>query len=634
MGIQRRYTDGITDKSVPKPNRKKAMKQQTPGLDYLAANVSELTVSRRGQVNLDQVSLTRMVARRLLPACALVPTLLWWALFVGIHRRWYQWDTCIIIFCYTVAAAFGGVVWHNLMALSKLDAQRAQVQEQLKLARDAAEAANRFKSMFFANISHEIRTPLTAINGFAELLLNPERSEEEHRGDARVIRRNGEHLLSLINDILDLSKIEAGKMSVEQILCNPAGIIGEVISLLRHRASEKELTLEATFEGPIPKMIRTDPTRLRQVLINLTSNAVKFTKKGGVKLTVSIKPTLRAVKPVLEVKITDTGIGIPTDRQAGLFQPFVQADTTITRQYGGSGLGLAISQHFARALDGDITVTSQEGRGSTFTVTVGTGTLADAAIQENPEKAMEAQDDFTHPKVRISGSVLVAEDGIDNQALIATRLREMGLKLEIAPNGQVACEKALSALNRNAPYDLILMDVQMPVMDGFSATQELRGKGYRGPIIALTANAMERDRSKCLDAGCNDFVTKPIDMEKLIKAIGRFLRVVPVAKQAALTPDAAAAAANRAIAAQKFYSELPAELAQIEQAIERQDRQRIKDVAQLVLGKAAAAGLKDIAAEAAKLVMGAETEQSWMVIRQTVTEFARNSQSESASQAA
>ena len=199
--------------------------------------------------------------------------------------------------------------------------------------------------MFFANISHEIRTPLTAINGFAELVLNPERTNEQRLSDARVIRRNGEHLLTLINDILDLSKIEAGKMSVERILCCPAVVVGEVCSMLRHRAEEKGLTLDVKFEGPIPKKIRTDPTRLRQVLINLISNAIKFTKEGGVGLTASIKPSVGAEKPVLEVKITDTGIGIPADRQASLFQPFVQGDATITRQYGGSGLGLAISQH-------------------------------------------------------------------------------------------------------------------------------------------------------------------------------------------------------------------------------------------------------------------------------------------------
>ena len=267
----------------------------------------------------------------------------------------------------------------------------------MKRAKEAAEAANRFKSMFFANISHEIRTPLTAINGFAELILNPERSVAERVADAKVIRRNGEHLLTLINDILDLSKIEAGKMSVDRILCDPAGVVGGVASMLRNRAAEKGLALDVKFEGPIPKLIKTDPGRLRQVLINLVANAIKFTREGGVKLTASIKPSIGAEKPVLEVKITDTGIGIPADRQASMFQPFVQGDATITRQFGGSGLGLAISQHFAKALGGDIAVSSEVGRGSTFTVTVGTDSLMEAAMHERPEDAMEAQDNFVGP---------------------------------------------------------------------------------------------------------------------------------------------------------------------------------------------------------------------------------------------
>ena len=613
------------------------MNKNTPTLEYLAPDIAELTVQRGGAGPMNRPNahdqMTRALARRLLPACVVVPAVLWWVLVLGVHRGWYRSETCFILFVYSVTAAFALIVGIYLKKLSRIDAQRAQAQEQLKRSKEAAEAANRFKSMFFANISHEIRTPLTAINGFAELLLNPERTEEERLADARVIRRNGEHLLTLINDILDLSKIEAGKMSVDRILCCPAAIIGDVCSMLRHRAVEKGLRLDVKFEGPIPKMIRTDPTRLRQVLINLIANAIKFTKEGSVCLTVSIKPSFRIAKPRLEVKITDTGIGIQPERQASLFQPFVQADASITRQYGGSGLGLSISKHFARALGGDITVTSEPGRGSTFTVTVGTDSLADAAIQEHPEKAMAAQDNFADPRVCISGTVLVAEDGIDNQALIATKLRETGLKVEIAPNGQIAFDKTMAAIGAGKPFDLILMDVQMPVMDGFTATLQLRGKEYRGPIIALTANATERDRSKCLNAGCNDFVTKPIKMDKLFKAIGRYLKVEQLDK-AALSPDAAAAAANRAAQAQKFQQELPAEIAQMEQAVERQDRVRLKEVAQLVLGTAATVGLKEIASSAAKLLMAAESEQSWTVLRQAVSEFAGEAQPGSGRQAA
>ncbi len=334
------------------------MEQNTP-MDYLAPDISEL--AQRGvraagdplnRSKGEQNQMTRAVARRLLPACVVTPALLWWVLIFGVHRGWYELETCLILFVYSVTVVFGVIVCLNLKRLSRMDAQRAQAQEQTRLAKDAAEAANRFKSMFFANISHEIRTPLTAINGFAELSLNSERTDQQRLADARVIRRNGEHLLTLINDILDLSKIEAGKMSVERILCCPARVVGDVCSMLSHRAAEKGLTLEVNFEAPIPKMIRTDPTRLRQVLINLIANAIKFTKEGGVRLAVSIKPSLHAVNPLLEVKITDTGIGIAPQQQASLFQPFVQGDATITRQYGGSGLGLAISRHFARCWAG------------------------------------------------------------------------------------------------------------------------------------------------------------------------------------------------------------------------------------------------------------------------------------------
>jgi signal transduction histidine kinase/CheY-like chemotaxis protein/HPt (histidine-containing phosphotransfer) domain-containing protein len=612
-------------------------------MDYLAPNISELAKQRGGSRNdplnrtgpaTKQNEMTRALAKRLLPACLAAPALLWWILAFGANQQWYQWETCFVLFVFSITVAFGAIVCLNLKMLGRMDSERAQAEEQTKIARDNAEAANRFKSMFFANISHEIRTPLTAINGFAELLLNPERTEEERQSDARVIRRNGEHLLTLINDILDLSRIEAGKMSVERILCCPAEVIGDVYMMLRDRAAEKDLTLEINFEGPIPKKIRTDPTRLRQVLINLVANAVKFTKEGGVTLTVAVKPSVKDEKPKLEVKITDTGIGIPAEQVSSLFRPFVQGDASITRQYGGSGLGLAISQYFAKALGGNVSVASEVGRGSTFTVTIETGSLIDVAMYERPQEAMDAQNNFAGPKVRINGTVLVAEDGKDNQALIATKLRETGLKVEIAANGQIACDMALSAAERSKPYDLILMDVQMPVMDGFTATLQLRSKGYRGPIIALTANAMDRDKSKCLNAGCNDFVTKPIKMEQLIKAIGRHLKVVVVKKEAPLTADAAAAAANRAALAQKFQQQLPGELAQMEQAIEREDRVRLKEVAQLILGTASAAGLKEVAPQAARLLMAAESEQSWKALKQAVSEFAREFLPESSKQAA
>jgi CheY-like chemotaxis protein len=289
---------------------------------------------------------------------------------------------------------------------------------------------------------------------------------------------------------------------------------------------------------------------------------------------------------------------------------------------------LAISKHFAEALGGNIAVTSEAGKGSTFTVTVATGSLIGVEVHERPEEAMQTNEDFSGPKVKISGSVLVAEDGEDNRALIATKLREMGLNVEMVTNGQLACERALAT-----SFDLILMDVQMPVMDGFAATLHLRSKGYRGPIIALTANAGERDRTKCLNAGCNDFVTKPIKMESLLKAMGRYMSIVKVAKPAA-AKDAAKGAPTKESLTEKFYQELPTELEQIEQAVEREDRVQLAEAAQLLLGKASAAGLKEVAAHAARLWQSAQSEQSWEALRESATEFARECQPESSLRAA
>jgi CheY-like chemotaxis protein len=246
---------------------------------------------------------------------------------------------------------------------------------------------------------------------------------------------------------------------------------------------------------------------------------------------------------------------------------------------------------------------------------------------------MESSDNYVGPNLRISGSILVAEDGIDNQALIAARLRQTGLTVEIAPNGKIACEKALAALQNETPFDLILMDVQMPVMDGFSATLHLRGKGYRSPIIALTANAMERDRDKCLQAGCNDFVTKPIQLDKLFKAIGRYLAVEQI-KEEPTSAEEASAAISRETQIGKFYEELPEQLQAMDEAIERQDRVRLMELIQLILGNAATAGLKDLAPDLARLWQAAQGETPWNQLSQAVADFSKEAQPKSTRQAA
>jgi len=423
----------------------------------------------------------------------------------------------------------------------ELEGQKEELQAQhdeiisvnasLEEAFQRADTATRAKSEFLANMSHEIRTPMTAILGFAENMLDTHQSESEKLSCVHTIRRNGEFLLGLINDILDLSKIEAGKMTVECRECQPCRIVAEVASLMRVRADGKGLPFEIEYTGSIPETIRTDPTRLRQILINLLGNAIKFTETGAVRLFTRLVDDGNA--PFLQFDVTDTGRGMSDEQVAKLFQPFMQADTSTTRKFGGTGLGLTISKRFAELLGGEITVVDSElGVGTTVRATVSTGPLDSVAILEDPMSATVV-DDVANTVVKIAPSdlhglrILLAEDGPDNQRLIAFVLKKAGANVTVKENGKLAVDAALDAMNgrREAdpqhPFDLILMDMQMPVMDGYEATGQLRQKGYTGPIIALTAHAMDGDRDKCIKAGCDDYATKPIDRNTLIDLILR-----------------------------------------------------------------------------------------------------------------
>ena len=408
------------------------------------------------------------------------------------------------------------------------DALRAanKTLEQLKLA---AEAANLAKSEFLTNMSHEIRTPMTAILGFVELLLensdNPENAEA-----AAIIKRNAEHLLNLINDILDLSKIEAGKLAVEQIDCSPRRILSEVISLMRIRANAKNLPLELEYDTPVPESIRSDPTKLRQILINLMGNAIKFTEVGRVRLVARLLDR-QSDEPKMQFEIIDSGIGISEQQIDRLFKPFSQADTSTTRKFGGSGLGLTLSKRLAEMLGGEISVRSTVGKGSTFTVTVATGPLDGVKLLDNPDQAEFHAEPACEPTPRkataVDGRVLLVEDGPDSQRIIAFMLKKSGADVTLADNGQVACELALTAMAEGRPFDVILMDMQMPVMDGYDATKKLRAEGYTWPIIALTAHAMTGDREKCLECGCDDYIIKPLVREKLITLVAECTTIKP-----------------------------------------------------------------------------------------------------------
>ncbi len=419
---------------------------------------------------------------------------------------------------------------HQLMAQQlELTAMNEELQE----ARTVADQANRTKSEFLANMSHEIRTPMTAILGFADVLVDDgqlEGAATEMVEAVGTIRRNGEYLVQIINDILDLSKIEADRMTVERIDCSPLEIIGEVISLVGVRAGKKGLPLDVEYIGAVPESIRTDPTRLRQVLINLIGNAIKFTENGSVRLIVQL--VHRDNEPVMQFDVVDTGIGMTEEQVSRLFQPFTQADGSMTRKFGGTGLGLTISRRLTRLLGGDTAVVeTQPGIGTRFRANVATGRLDGVKMIESSVPAAATTNKVERTTVSAGEPalrgcrILLAEDGPDNQRLILIVLRRAGAVVTVVEKGKIAVNTAMAAMLRKResgsgnPFDVILMDMQMPVMDGYEATRLLRQKGYAGPIIAVTANAMQTDRDRCLAAGCDDYASKPIDRKKLIEVI-------------------------------------------------------------------------------------------------------------------
>lgn len=400
--------------------------------------------------------------------------------------------------------------------------EKKQAEEKAReaiLEKRSADAANQSKSAFLANMSHEIRTPLTAIIGFSESLLEDNHSPEERIDALNTVIRAGRHLLQIINEILDISKVEARQLQIEQLPVPLFDLLDDVKTLASLQAEAKGIKLVVEPIYPLPVSIISDPVRFRQILLNLISNAIKFTEVGSVTLRV----TLSTVEKQLRIDVIDTGIGIAADKLPSLFKPFSQADSSTTRRFGGTGLGLYLAKQLAEKLGGTITVTSQEGVGTRFTATIATGELDDAILLMSTPKqrstATAAQKTIYAPTSTVIGSVLLADDNIDNQRLISLYLRNMGATVTIASNGAEAVEHAIAAR-----YDLILMDMQMPVMDGMEATRRLRAAEYSQPIVALTADAMETDFSRAIDAGCDSFLTKPVDRTRFQEVVCRHLR--------------------------------------------------------------------------------------------------------------
>lgn len=385
----------------------------------------------------------------------------------------------------------------------------ANLQRQAK-EKENAEHASETKNLFLANMSHEIRTPLNAILGFSEILSEPNLSEEQRKHYSAIIKRTGATLTSIIKDILDLSKVEAEQIEVQMKPFSLAQMIADLDAVLRLRCEEKGIGLHFQQKGAVAGFIQSDPARLRQILINIIGNAIKFTDRGSVTTTYQVE----GQNLIFEVR--DTGAGISPEQVSRLFKPFSQGDDSVKKKYGGTGLGLLISQRLAQLLGGDVELLeSKPGQGSAFRISI-----AYAPVEKMPSDAAGVQKlgtMFGEERLK-DKKILVVEDSLDNQLLVDLYLGRSGARVEFAGNGQEGIEKVQQGL-----FDLVLMDIQMPIMDGYTATKELRKQGYDLPIIALTGYAMKEDQSKCIQAGCSDYVSKPIDRNALVQCVSRYL---------------------------------------------------------------------------------------------------------------
>ncbi len=470
--------------------------------------------------------------------------------------------------------------------------ERTQV---LSTARDEAVAASRAKSSFLANMSHEIRTPLTSIIGFAELLHDPKGTAHDKTDAATTIIRNGRHLLEVINDILDLSKIETRQLETERIEVALPELLSDVEALAAGRAKAKSLKFTIAHHLPLPPALSTDPVRLKQILLNFCSNAIKFSSRGEVRIDVHHD----VARDHLRFEVSDSGIGISAHQMDRLFKPFAQADVSTTRQFGGTGLGLYISKQLADLLGAEIKVNSKIGKGSCFSISIPINRATRPLKMLTDSRDFEA---FHRPSFEVTsievpalnGRVLLAEDGIDNQRLLSTYLRQAGLTVDLANNGKEAITLALSN-----DYALVLMDVQMPMMDGIEATQYLRAEGYANPIVALTANVMQSDVARYRQCGCDDVLAKPVDRLHFYKVLQRFV-------DSATPPDLEDEDEDdytRELKAltEEFRAGLPSILRAIDRAAESFDWPALKSLVHTLKGTAGSYGYPQITAMAGEV---------------------------------
>lgn len=521
----------------------------------------------------------------------------------------------------TLFSAFNNMVYELRLMQRNLELHRDQLEQKIQLStqqlresnnkldqsRQEAEQANAMKSHFLANMSHEMRTPLTAIIGFSEHAMSPNSAPAERKSAMHTVVRNANHLLNLINDVLDITKIEAGKINVEQETLALGEVLYDVDTLVAEQAHNKNVQFIRDYQYPLPKHIISDDTRLRQILINLLNNAVKFTDKGHVKLKVYHKPDTHQ----MYFEVTDTGIGLTEEQIKRLFKPFEQADISTTRKYGGTGLGLSICKFLAERLGGGISVVSTLGEGSTFTAWIDCGETPNNETinnisHESTDTELSKQDenstqDFTIEDIQnLTGTVLLAEDNKDNQALIQLLIKRTQIDLTVVENGQQAVEHALIE-----EYDLILMDMQMPIMGGLEATKLLRASGSDIPIVALTANFMAEEREQQKSAGCNRTLAKPIDKDTFYSTLIGFLKIEANKEsdkdiESELNDDPA----YQAIV-QQFKDRLEETLSGLDKAWKQKDWDNLASLSHSLKGSAGMFGFPDITDKAAQLEQAA-----------------------------
>jgi signal transduction histidine kinase/CheY-like chemotaxis protein len=476
-----------------------------------------------------------------------------------------------------VAGTFALAMALAFLVLIRSLKRRERHMEETRVLKSAAEAANLAKSEFLAMMSHEIRTPLTAIIGFAELMDKPQAGGPSSNAGA-VIVRNGKHLLRIINDILDISKVEAGRLHLDLQAYSPLELIQEVQAMMGPQAASKGVGFDVAVEYPFPAQVMGDPTRWKQILFNLCSNAIKFTEQGAVRITLWHD----AGRAKLVCNIADTGIGISEDQLALLFEPFSQADSTIARKYGGTGLGLHLVRQMAGKMGGKVVVTSELGRGSVFEVEVDAiPAVGGEWLDEAPQPIVHESNPDPFGK-RMHGHVLLAEDGADNSVLIGAFLNGIGLSFELAQDGAQAVELALAG-----SFSLILMDMQMPVMDGLEATRVLRAAGFGAPIVAVTANVMPEDVQRYLRGGCSGCVGKPIDFSELGSLLARLLGQAGIASATPATVEHFAGYAELCAA---FTADLAARLARLAGHIDAAAWREVAALAHQLKGSAGSFG--------------------------------------------